>query len=152
MNIVPIGAFLRSKKRNNQEILDTIIHELTHHDQNQLVKNKVKKKIQNTDISTAVDNDVSLLTINQLHYVQSGLTNNKNYKKQPLEREAFSSGEDLSKKLTKYLNNQEKIKKNKDIVIEHIPGNNKNLENKFESNSNLGEIPLLYGTKLGRKE
>ena len=31
----------------------------------------------------------------------------------------------------------EKIKKNKDIVIEHIPGNNKNLENKFRLLSNL---------------
>ena len=144
MNIVPLASFLRSKKNNNKEILDTIIHELTHHDQNQFVKNRGKNRIDES-IST----DVSLFTTNQIHYMPGKLTNIKNYKNQPLEREAFASGHDLSKKLSKYLDEQNK---KTDITIEHIPEKNKNLENKFESNSNLGELPLIYGTKLGRKE
>ena len=111
MNIVPLGGFLRSTQSNNREILDTIIHELTHHDQNQFVKHKAKNKIKNENIAADVSTDVSLFTVNQLHYVQGNVGNIKNYKKQPLEREAFKSGHDLSKKLTKYLKEQEKNEK-----------------------------------------
>lgn len=65
LNTKPILSFLKNKKQNNKEILDTIVHELTHHDQMQIAKNK------NGNISDAIKLDAKLLDLNKDHYIDS---------------------------------------------------------------------------------
>ncbi|KID48020.1 hypothetical protein C095_12410 [Fusobacterium necrophorum subsp. funduliforme B35] len=95
MNAVPLLSFLRTKKQNNKEILDTIVHELTHHDQAQITRNKDRK------LPEHMKQDADLMALNETYYINSDLSNFSAYKNQPLEREAFISGHKLGEQLSK---------------------------------------------------
>ena len=95
INESPLGSFLRSRKANNEEILNTFIHELTHHDQEQMMKNKNKSELKD------VKKEAEIFKKNNDLYIHSGLTDMKKYKRQPLEKEAFETGDKLGKDLIK---------------------------------------------------
>ncbi|HED4468905.1 TPA: YopT-type cysteine protease domain-containing protein, partial [Pasteurella multocida] len=146
LNTKPILSFLKNKKQNNKEILDTIVHELTHHDQMQIAKNK------NGNISDAIKLDAKLLDLNKDHYIDSEQSFSA-YKKQPLEREAYSSGQELSDKLSKLVERGYMGGKVQNIqTIEHLPNKLNNLESPRAAQSELGDNALIYGLKYGRKE
>ncbi|WP_101775382.1 YopT-type cysteine protease domain-containing protein [Pasteurella oralis] len=147
MNSTPIASFLRSKKRNNQEILDTIVHELTHHDQAQISKNKYDK-----NLSDNLKKDANLLALNENYYIDADVSNFGAYKKQPLEREAFSSGHSLSKELSKLVERGYQGKVQEIQTIEHLPNKLNNLESPRAAQSDLSENALIYGLQQGRKE
>ncbi|WP_078388027.1 hypothetical protein [Campylobacter pinnipediorum] len=149
MNVTPIISFLRTKKQNNKEILDTIVHELTHHDQAQITGNKNKK------LPDAIKADADLLSLNESYYINSDLTNFSAYKNQPLEREAFISGHKLGEQLSKlvdkgYTGDKTEVKEIK--TIEHLPNKINNLESPKSAQAELGDNALIYGLKYGRQE
>ncbi|OPA70590.1 hypothetical protein BB381_04335 [Campylobacter pinnipediorum subsp. caledonicus] len=149
MNATPIISFLRTKKQNNKEILDTIVHELTHHDQAQITGNKNKK------LPDAIKADADLLSLNESYYINSDLKNFSAYKNQPLEREAFISGHKLGEQLSKlvdkgYTGDKTEVKEIKNI--EHLPNKINNLESPKSAKAELGDNALIYGLKYGRQE
>ncbi|GJJ80245.1 hypothetical protein PcPA57_09650 [Pasteurella canis] len=147
MNSTPIASFLRSKKRNNQEILDTILHELTHHDQAQITKNKYDANLPDN-----LKKDANLLALNENYYIDADVSNFGAYKQQPLEREAFSSGHSLSKELGKLVERGYQGKVQEIETIEHLPNKLNNLESPREAQASLGDNALIYGLQQGRKE
>ncbi|WP_224046036.1 YopT-type cysteine protease domain-containing protein [Pasteurella canis] len=147
MNLTPIASFLRSKKRNNQEILDTILHELTHHDQAQITKNKYDANLPDN-----LKKDANLLALNENYYIDADVSNFGAYKQQPLEREAFSSGHSLSKELGKLVERGYQGKVQEIETIEHLPNKLNNLESPREAQASLGDNALIYGLQQGRKE
>lgn len=64
MNKVPLFSFARTRKKIIKEILDTIIHELTHHDQSGFTRNK-----DNKDLNPDIQNDLRLLALNDKYYI-----------------------------------------------------------------------------------
>ncbi|TCP93501.1 hypothetical protein EDC44_1171, partial [Cricetibacter osteomyelitidis] len=125
MNATPILSFLRSKKQNNKEILDTIVHELTHHDQAQIIRHKDK-------LPEHMRNDANLMALNGTYYINSSLANLEAYKKQPQEREAFFSGHKLGDELSKLVDKGYKEGKADVKKIEHSPNKDNNLEGKAD--------------------
>ncbi|MDK4482086.1 hypothetical protein MVQ24_10560, partial [Fusobacterium necrophorum] len=121
MNAVPLLSFLRTKKQNNKEILDTIVHELTHHDQAQITRNKDR------NLPEHMKQDADLMALNETYYINSDLNNFSAYKNQPLEREAFISGHKLGEQLSKlvdkgYTGDAGENGKLREIKeIEHLP-------------------------------
>ncbi|MDO5055236.1 MAG: YopT-type cysteine protease domain-containing protein [Pasteurella oralis] len=146
MNATPLASLFRTKKQNNKEILDTIVHELTHHDQAQIANNRYGK------IADAIKPDADLLSLNQKYYIDSDASSFSNYKKQPLEREAFTSGHELSNQLSKLVERGYTGKVQDIQTIEHLPNKLNNLESPRNAQADLGENALIYGLKHGRKE
>ncbi|EYD69863.1 filamentous hemagglutinin protein [Fusobacterium necrophorum subsp. funduliforme B35] len=146
MNAVPLLSFLRTKKQNNKEILDTIVHELTHHDQAQITRNKDRK------LPEHMKQDADLMALNETYYINSDLSNFSAYKNQPLEREAFISGHKLGEQLSKLVDKGYTEPSNKIEEIVHLPSKNKNLEASRETGAAFGDSALIYGLKDGRKE
>lgn len=152
MNAVPLLSFLRTKKQNNKEILDTIVHELTHHDQAQITRNKDR------NLPEHMKQDADLMVLNETYYINSDLNNFSAYKNQPLEREAFISGHKLGEQLSKlvdkgYTGDAGENGKLREIKeIEHLPNKVNNLESPKEAQTNLGNNSLIYGLKNGREE
>ncbi|MFD1806853.1 YopT-type cysteine protease domain-containing protein [Pasteurella oralis] len=146
MNATPLASLFRTKKQNNKEILDTIVHELTHHDQAQIANNRYGK------IADAIKPDADLLSLNQKYYIDSDASSFSNYKKQPLEREAFTSGHELSNQLSKLVERGYTGKVQEIQTIEHLPNKLNNLESPRNAQVDLGENALIYGLKHGRKE
>ncbi|MCX2960374.1 hemagglutinin repeat-containing protein [Rodentibacter caecimuris] len=145
MNATPILSFLRTRKQNNKEILDTIVHELTHHDQAQIIRHKDK-------LPEHMKPDANLMALNGVYYINSGLTNMQQYKKQPQEREAFFSGHKLGEQLSKLVDKGYTGAKREIQSIEHLPSPNSNLETLKPQSTDLGNNTLIYGLKDGRKE
>ncbi|CAL7887860.1 Filamentous hemagglutinin family N-terminal domain protein [Fusobacterium necrophorum subsp. funduliforme] len=152
MNAVPLLSFLRTKKQNNKEILDTIVHELTHHDQAQITRNKDR------NLPEHMKQDADLMALNETYYINSDLNNFSAYKNQPLEREAFISGHKLGEQLSKlvdkgYTGDAGENGKLREIKeIEHLPNKVNNLESPREAKAELGDNALIYGLKYGRQE
>ena len=152
MNAVPLLSFLRTKKQNNKEILDTIVHELTHHDQAQITRNKDR------NLPEHMKQDADLMALNETYYINSDLNNFSAYKNQPLEREAFISGHKLGEQLSKlvdkgYTGDAGENGKLREIKeIEHLPNKVNNLESPREAKAQLGDNALIYGLKYGRQE
>ncbi|MDK4501886.1 hemagglutinin repeat-containing protein [Fusobacterium necrophorum] len=146
MNAVPLLSFLRTKKQNNKEILDTIVHELTHHDQAQITRNRDRK------LPEHMKQDADLMALNETYYINSDLSNFSAYKNQPLEREAFISGHKLGEQLSKLVDKGYTEPSNKIEEIVHLPSKNKNLEASRETGAAFGDSALIYGLKDGRKE
>ncbi|RXZ71090.1 hypothetical protein EPT53_02185 [Fusobacterium necrophorum] len=146
MNAVPLLSFLRTKKKNNKEILDTIVHELTHHDQAQITRNKDRK------LPEHMKQDADLMALNETYYINSDLSNFSAYKNQPLEREAFISGHKLGEQLSKLVDKGYTGPTKKIEEIVHLPSKNKNLEASRETGAAFGDSALIYGLKDGRKE
>ncbi|WP_208604949.1 Fic family protein, partial [Rodentibacter genomosp. 2] len=145
MNETPILSFLRTKKQNNKEILDTIVHELTHHDQAQIIRHKDK-------LPEHMKPDANLMALNGVYYINSGLTNMRHYQKQPQEREAFFSGHKLGEELSKLVDKGYTGAKRDIQSIEHLPSKNSNLETLKPQSTDLGNNALIYGLRDGRKE
>ncbi len=146
MGDVPLFSFLRSKKQNNKEILNTIIHELTHHDQAQIRDNRHK------DIPEHMKNDSDLLILNETYYINPTSGHFKSYKEQPMEREAFLSGDKLGQQLSKLVDKGYGGRSKEIEEIVHLPSKNKNLEADREAGAAFGDSALIYGLKDGRKE
>ena len=146
MGDVPLFSFLRSKKQNNKEILNTIIHELTHHDQAQIRNNRHK------DIPEHMKNDSDLLILNETYYISPTSGHFKSYKEQPMEREAFLSGDKLGQQLSKLVDKGYGGRSKEIEEIVHLPSKNKNLEADREAGAAFGDSALIYGLKDGRKE
>ncbi|WP_198926717.1 hypothetical protein, partial [Campylobacter pinnipediorum] len=149
MNVTPVISFLRTKKQNNKEILDTIVHELTHHDQAQITKNR------NKDLPDTIKADADLLSLNESYYINSNLQNFSAYKNQPLEREAFISGHKLGEQLSKLVDKGytgDKTEPKEIKTIEHLPNKINNLESPKSAQAELGDNALIYGLKYGRQE
>ncbi|MDY6172348.1 MAG: hemagglutinin repeat-containing protein [Fusobacterium necrophorum] len=146
MGDVPLFSFLRSKKQNNKEILNTIIHELTHHDQAQIRDNRHK------DIPEHMKNDSDLLILNETYYISPTSGHFKSYKEQPMEREAFLSGDKLGQQLSKLVDKGYGGRSKEIEEIVHLPSKNKNLEADREAGAAFGDSALIYGLKDGRKE
>ncbi|MDK4522825.1 hemagglutinin repeat-containing protein [Fusobacterium necrophorum] len=146
MNAVPLLSFLRTKKQNNKEILDTIVHELTHHDQAQITRNRDRK------LPEHMKQDADLMALNETYYINSDLSNFSAYKNQPLEREAFISGHKLGEQLSKLVDKGYTGPTKKIEEIVHLPSKNKNLEASRETGAAFGDSALIYGLKDGRKE
>ncbi|HEY4534024.1 MAG TPA: hypothetical protein VIG61_07715, partial [Fusobacterium sp.] len=152
MNAVPLLSFLRSKKQNNKEILDTIVHELTHHDQAQITRNKDR------NLPEHMKQDADLMALNETYYINSDLNTFSAYKNQPLEREAFISGHKLGEQLSKLVDKgytgdigeNGKLREIKEI--QHLPNKINNLESPKEAKAELGDNALIYGLKYGRQE
>ncbi|EHO17918.1 hypothetical protein HMPREF9466_02540 [Fusobacterium necrophorum subsp. funduliforme 1_1_36S] len=89
-DVAPIKS--KDKLDQNKELLNTIIHELTHHDQAHLAENR-----KNENLKKALESDANIFSLNQNLYIQKG----KDYKKQPLESDAFHAGDTLSERLMK---------------------------------------------------
>ncbi|ANF60392.1 YopT-type cysteine protease domain-containing protein [[Haemophilus] ducreyi] len=82
----PVKSAFHSRLKNNGEVLNTIVHELTHHEQDALAK--------------IIDNkgyDAKLFDKNNILYITGGL----GYPKQALERDAFLSGDSVSEAFMK---------------------------------------------------
>ncbi|OOF65975.1 hemagglutinin repeat-containing protein [Rodentibacter sp. Ppn85] len=145
INAMPILSFLRTKKQNNKEILDTIVHELTHHDQAQIIRHKDK-------LPDHMKADANLMALNGQYYISSGLTTMRQYQKQPQEREAFFSGHKLGEELSKLVDKGYTGERRDIQSIEHLPTKNSNLETPKPQGTDLGNNALIYGLKDGRKE
>ncbi|WP_069637010.1 hemagglutinin repeat-containing protein, partial [Campylobacter pinnipediorum] len=89
-DVAPIPS--KEKSAQNKELLNTIIHELTHHDQAYLAENR-----NNANLRQDLKLDADMFSLNQNLYVHKG----KDYKKQPLESDAFNAGDSLSDRLMK---------------------------------------------------
>ncbi|MGB0405070.1 MAG: anthrax toxin-like adenylyl cyclase domain-containing protein, partial [Fusobacterium sp.] len=78
----------------NKMVVDVMVHELTHHEQNVLTQH-----IQNSHLES-IRSDIELLNINYKSvYLQSSIVENTIYKAQPIEKEAFQVGIQYSKYL-----------------------------------------------------
>ncbi|AKD37973.1 filamentous hemagglutinin protein [Pasteurella multocida subsp. multocida OH4807] len=96
--------------------------------------------------------DANVLALNENYYIDADLSNFSAYKKQPLEREAFSSGHNLSEELSKLVDRGYRGKVQEIETIEHLPNKLNNLESPRAAHAELGENALIYGLKQGRKE
>jgi len=104
-NTSPLASFLRSRKVNNEDILNTLIHELTHQDQDKLAKNKENPKIDN------IKDEARLFNINGKLYIDGNLKDLGKYKRQPVEKEAFKTGDKLAKYLIKKVDKKNNLEK-----------------------------------------
>lgn len=89
----PSLSTFSSKKTNNREILNSLIHELTHQEQERFVKNSEDIIIK------GIKDQADIFQINRRLYLANA--NLKIYKRQPMEEEAFKTGDYVSKELLK---------------------------------------------------
>lgn len=94
-NTKPFLSFLRTRAKNNEEILNTFIHELTHQEQGVLAENVYSDNIKD------IKSEAKLFLINDELYIDHEKGDIKKYKAQPLEKEAFETGDTLAKKYIK---------------------------------------------------
>lgn len=89
----PSLSFLHSREKNNKDILNSLIHELTHQEQARFVENREDFIIQ------GIKDQADIFYINNKMYLRD--VSLKKYRRQPVEEEAFKSGDELSGKLLK---------------------------------------------------